>query len=114
MGGVCETLVTVTTNAIETNGMAHVIRPRISFSFRRGDAYDDTALRLGRYFGSNAQFWLDLQSQYDIAIVERSAAPKSPGASALPTPRDSLPLDRGRGALQGAIYVRPDSAVMCY
>ncbi len=31
----------------------------------------DTALRLGRYFGNRAQFWLDLQSQYDIAVVER-------------------------------------------
>ena len=31
----------------------------------------DTALRLGRYFGNSAQFWLDLQSQYDIAVVER-------------------------------------------
>ena len=31
----------------------------------------DTALRLGRYFGNSAQFWLDLQSQHDIAVVER-------------------------------------------
>ena len=31
----------------------------------------DTALRLALYFGNNAQFWLDLQSQYDIVIVER-------------------------------------------
>ncbi len=31
----------------------------------------DTALRLGRYFGNSAQFWLDLQSQFDIAVVER-------------------------------------------
>jgi addiction module HigA family antidote len=31
----------------------------------------DTAVRLGRYFGNNAQFWLDLQSQYDIGVVER-------------------------------------------
>ena len=31
----------------------------------------DTAVRLGRYFGNDAQFWLDLQSQYDIAVVER-------------------------------------------
>jgi addiction module HigA family antidote len=31
----------------------------------------DTAVRLGRYFGNSAQFWLDLQSQYDIAAVER-------------------------------------------
>lgn len=25
----------------------------------------------GRYFGNSAQFWLDLQSQYDIAAIER-------------------------------------------
>jgi addiction module HigA family antidote len=31
----------------------------------------DTAVRLGRYFGNSAQFWLNLQSQYDIAVVER-------------------------------------------
>src|ERR1700692_2037257 len=31
----------------------------------------DTAVRLGRYFGNRAQFWLDLQSRYDIAVIER-------------------------------------------
>jgi addiction module HigA family antidote len=31
----------------------------------------DTAVRLGRYFANSAQFWLDLQSQYEIAVVER-------------------------------------------
>src|ERR1051325_1582774 len=31
----------------------------------------DTAVRLGRYFGTSAQFWLDLQGQYDIALVAR-------------------------------------------
>jgi addiction module HigA family antidote len=31
----------------------------------------DTAVRLGRYFGNSAQFWLDLQGQYDIGMVER-------------------------------------------
>lgn len=31
----------------------------------------DTAVRLGRYFGNAAQFWLNLQGQYDIAVVER-------------------------------------------
>src|SRR4051794_4647812 len=31
----------------------------------------DTAVRLGRYFGNTAQFWLDLQGQYDIGVVER-------------------------------------------
>jgi addiction module HigA family antidote len=31
----------------------------------------DTALRLGRYFGNRPQFWLDLQSQFEIALVAR-------------------------------------------
>lgn len=36
----------------------------------------DTAVRLGRYFGNSAQFWLGLQSQYDIAVVEREKGPE--------------------------------------
>ena len=31
----------------------------------------DTAVRLGRYFGNSAQFWLDLQGQYEIGVIER-------------------------------------------
>ena len=31
----------------------------------------DTAVRLGRYFGNSAQFWLLLQGKYDIGVVER-------------------------------------------
>ena len=30
----------------------------------------DTALRLGRYFKMSAQFWLNLQSHYDLEIME--------------------------------------------
>ena len=30
----------------------------------------DTALRLGRYFGTSPQFWLGLQMDYDIDIEE--------------------------------------------
>lgn len=32
----------------------------------------DTALRLGHWFGVDAQFWMNLQSQYDLAVAERS------------------------------------------
>lgn len=32
----------------------------------------ETAVRLGRYFGNPPRFWLELQSQYDIALVERN------------------------------------------
>ena len=31
----------------------------------------ETALRLGRYFGTGAAFWANLQSQYDLAMAER-------------------------------------------
>ena len=30
----------------------------------------DTALRLGRFFGTSAQFWLNLQSHYDLEVQE--------------------------------------------
>jgi addiction module HigA family antidote len=30
----------------------------------------DTALRLGRYFKMSAQFWLNLQSHYDLEVEE--------------------------------------------
>src|SRR6056297_1419134 len=30
----------------------------------------DTALRLGRFFGMNPQFWLNLQNRYDLETTE--------------------------------------------
>ncbi len=30
----------------------------------------DTALRLGRYFGMEAQFWMNLQARYDLEVAE--------------------------------------------
>ena len=30
----------------------------------------DTALRLGKYFGVSAQFWVNLQAHYDLAVEE--------------------------------------------
>ena len=30
----------------------------------------DTALRLGRYFGTSAQIWINLQAKYDLQIAE--------------------------------------------
>ena len=31
----------------------------------------DTALRLGHFFGTSAQFWLNLQTLYDVRIAEQ-------------------------------------------
>lgn len=34
----------------------------------------DTALRLERYFGSEAQGWLNLQTAYDLRVAEKAVA----------------------------------------
>jgi addiction module HigA family antidote len=34
----------------------------------------DTALRLERYFGVSAQFWLNLQTRYELDLAEDRAA----------------------------------------
>jgi plasmid maintenance system antidote protein VapI len=31
----------------------------------------DTALRLGHFFGTSAEFWLNLQKIYDLRVAER-------------------------------------------
>ena len=40
---------------------------------RRGISAD-TALRLARYFDTNAEFWLNLQTLYDLEVSRRSGA----------------------------------------
>jgi antitoxin HigA-1 len=45
----------------------------------------DTALRLARYLGTSAEFWIGLQADYDLRVarqeklrkIEREVAPKS-------------------------------------
>ncbi len=32
-----------------------------------------TALRLARYFGTDAQSWMNLQTRYDLLVAERTA-----------------------------------------
>ena len=32
----------------------------------------ETALRLSRYFGNSARFWMNLQSRYELALAERN------------------------------------------
>jgi addiction module HigA family antidote len=36
----------------------------------------DTAIRLGKYFGLPAQFWLNLQNDYDLRIAQGSGVGK--------------------------------------
>jgi antitoxin HigA-1 len=36
----------------------------------------ETALRLSRYFGNSAQFWLNLQARYDLAVAVENIGAK--------------------------------------
>lgn len=45
----------------------------------------DTALRLGRYFGMSAQFWLNLQTRYELECAEDALADRLDGEV---TPRE--------------------------
>jgi addiction module HigA family antidote len=70
---------------ISINGLAQSIRvPANRMSLivngKRG-VTADTAARLGRYFGTSAQYWLNIQNRFDLdsidqAVIERDVLPK--------------------------------------
>jgi len=49
----------------------------------------DTALRLAHFFGTSAQFWLNLQSLYELRLAERKAGK---AIRALPALRRRQPI----------------------
>jgi len=51
---------------VPQNRVSEIVRGRRSVSA-------DTALRLERAFGVSAQFWLNLQQQYDLILARRHA-----------------------------------------
>lgn len=75
---------------LSANALAIALRvpaPRINDIARERRAISaDTALRLARYFGTSAEFWLGLQSDYDmkIALAEHGARIK----------RDIAPMEK--------------------
>ncbi len=55
----------------------HVPAPRVNDIVRERRAVTpDTALRLARYFDTTAQFWLNLQSSFDLKQTEIAAGRK--------------------------------------
>lgn len=53
----------------------HVPAPRINDIVRERRAITpDTALRLARYFDTSAQFWLNLQSAFDLKLAESESS----------------------------------------
>jgi addiction module HigA family antidote len=51
----------------------------------------DSALRLGHFFGTSAQFWLNLQALYDVRTAERKIGE---ALAALPTLRGGVRAKR--------------------
>ena len=55
----------------------------------------DTALRFGHWFGTDAQFWINLQAQFDLAVADKETGPairKLPTRANLPgQPQDEHP-----------------------
>ena len=54
---------------ISPNRIAEIVNNR-----RRITA--DTALRLGLYFGTSAEFWMNLQSRHDLKMARRHLTPE--------------------------------------
>ena len=62
---------------ISINGLAQALRVpanRISLivNGKRGITAD-TAARLARFFGTSAQYWLNLQNRYDLEMIDGAA-----------------------------------------
>ena len=50
-----------------------ISRPRLNdIVLGRRGVTTDTALRLGRYFGMTPEFWINLQTRYDLDVAERT------------------------------------------
>ena len=65
----------------------HVPAPRINDIVRERRAVTpDTALRLARYFDTTAQFWLNLQSAFDLKLAESEAGSRI-AQEVIPLPR---------------------------
>ena len=64
--------------SVPTNRITQIMNGRRSIT-------GDTALRLGHFFGMSAQFWLNLQSMYELRVAEKKVGQ---AIKTLPTMRD--------------------------
>ena len=56
----------------------------------------DTALRLAHFFGTSAEFWLNLQSLYEIRLAQKKSGPS---IKTLPTIKDFQAADARSGTV---------------
>lgn len=62
---------------LSANALARALSvdaPRINDIVReRRGVSPDTALRLARYFGTTPEFWMNLQSRYDLSVAAKNS-----------------------------------------
>lgn len=63
---------------VPTNRITHILNGQRAVT-------GDTALRLGHFFGTSAEFWLNLQKIYELRVAERESGADIKG---LPRLRD--------------------------
>lgn len=63
---------------LSINGLARELRVPVTRMSEivngRRSITADTALRLARYFSTTAEFWVNLQSAYDLEVATRASA----------------------------------------
>jgi addiction module HigA family antidote len=63
---------------LSINGLARELRVPVTRMSEivngRRSITADTALRLARYFSTTPEFWVNLQSAYDLAVATRASA----------------------------------------
>ena len=57
---------------VPTNRITHIINGQRAIT-------GDTALRLGHFFGTSAEFWLNLQKIYELRMAERNSGAEIKG-----------------------------------
>jgi len=65
---------------VPTNRITHILNGQRAIT-------GDTALRLGHFFGTSAEFWLNLQKLYELRVAERESGAD---IKALPRLRDRV------------------------
>jgi addiction module HigA family antidote len=66
---------------VPTNRITHILNGQRAIT-------GDTALRLGHFFGTSAEFWLNLQKIYELRVAEREIGDD---VKKLPRLRSKLP-----------------------
>ena len=61
---------------VPTNRITHILNGQRAIT-------GDTALRLGHFFGTSAEFWLNLQKIYELRVAERESGADIKGLPSL-------------------------------